>query len=71
MDQALAFVARNTRQGIRITGRPERETIPEYPDAGVEFFRPNQAKMLREALAVPKPSSTRSPVFPKVATRTP
>lgn len=31
IEQALAFVARNTRQGIRITGRPEREVLPEYP----------------------------------------
>lgn len=35
MDQALAFVARNTRQGIRITGRAERETIAEYPEEAV------------------------------------
>jgi ATP-dependent DNA helicase RecG len=34
-EAALAFVARNTRQGIRITGRPEREIIPEYPDEAV------------------------------------
>lgn len=31
IDQSLAFVARNTRQAIRITGRAEREIIPEYP----------------------------------------
>jgi len=31
LDEALSFIARNTRQGIRITGRPQRETIPEYP----------------------------------------
>lgn len=35
MDQALAFVARNTRQEIRITGRAERETIAEYPEDAV------------------------------------
>jgi ATP-dependent DNA helicase RecG len=35
MDQALAFVTRNTRQGIRITGRAEREMIPEYPEDAV------------------------------------
>jgi ATP-dependent DNA helicase RecG len=35
MDQALAFVARNTRQEIRITGRPEREAIAEYPEDAV------------------------------------
>lgn len=32
---ALAFVARNTRQEIRITGRPEREIVPEYPREAV------------------------------------
>ncbi|MBM3458604.1 MAG: hypothetical protein FJX77_08755, partial [Armatimonadetes bacterium] len=31
IEQALAFVSRNTRQAIRITGRPEREIVPEYP----------------------------------------
>jgi ATP-dependent DNA helicase RecG len=35
LDEALAFVARNTRQAIRITGRPEREIVPEYPDDAV------------------------------------
>jgi ATP-dependent DNA helicase RecG len=35
LDEALAFVTRNTRQGIRITGRPEREIVPEYPDEAV------------------------------------
>jgi len=35
LERALAFVARNTRQGIRITGKPERETVPEYPDEAV------------------------------------
>jgi len=35
MDRALAFVNRNTRQGIRITGRAEREAIPEYPEDAV------------------------------------
>src|SRR6266571_4308259 len=33
--EALAFVARTTVQGIRITGRPERETVPEYPSGAV------------------------------------
>ena len=33
--QALAFVARNTRKAIKITGRPEREEIPEYPEEAV------------------------------------
>ena len=35
MDQALAFVARNTQQEIRITGRAERETIAEYPEDAI------------------------------------
>lgn len=35
LDRALAFVTRNTQQGIRITGRAERETIPEYPEDAV------------------------------------
>lgn len=35
MEHALAFVARNTRQEIRITGRPEREAIAEYPEDAV------------------------------------
>lgn len=33
--EALSFVARNIRQGFRITGRPEREIVPEYPDEAV------------------------------------
>lgn len=35
LEQALAFVARNTRQAIKITGRPEHERVPEYPDAAI------------------------------------
>ena len=35
LDNALKFVARNTQREIRITGRPERETIPEYPEAAI------------------------------------
>src|SRR5579871_1214498 len=35
LEESLRFVTRNTRQAIRITGRPEREIIPEYPDAAV------------------------------------
>ena len=35
LDEALAFVTRNTRQGIHITGRPEREIVPEYPEEAV------------------------------------
>lgn len=35
LEQAMAFVARNTQQAIRITGKPEREIIPEYPEEAV------------------------------------
>jgi ATP-dependent DNA helicase RecG len=35
VDRAMAFVTRNTRQGIRFTGRPEREIVPEYPTEAV------------------------------------
>jgi ATP-dependent DNA helicase RecG len=35
LDNALKFVARNIQHEIRITGIPERETIPEYPEAAV------------------------------------
>lgn len=35
LDKALAFVTRNTRQAIKITGKPERERVPEYPDAAI------------------------------------
>ena len=35
LDQALAFVTRNTRQAIKITGKPQRERVPEYPDAAI------------------------------------
>lgn len=31
LEEALAFVTRNTRQQPVITGRPEREVVPEYP----------------------------------------
>lgn len=31
MDDALKFVARNTKQAIRITGKPEHDVVPEYP----------------------------------------
>ena len=31
LDEALRFVTRNTRQSLRITGKAEHETIPEYP----------------------------------------
>jgi ATP-dependent DNA helicase RecG len=35
LDESIAFVRRNTRQAIRITGKPEREIVPEYPDEAV------------------------------------
>ena len=35
LDEAMAFVTRNTRQAIIITGRPEREIVPEYPSEAV------------------------------------
>lgn len=35
MENALKFVARNTQREIRITGKPERETIPEFPEAAI------------------------------------
>lgn len=35
LEQALAFVKRNTRQAIKITGKPEREIIPEYPEEAI------------------------------------
>ena len=35
LEEAMAFVARNTRQAIAITGKSERETIPEYPEEAV------------------------------------
>ncbi|MEI8121484.1 MAG: ATP-binding protein [bacterium] len=35
LDNALAFVARNTHQAYKITGKPEREIVPEYPEEAV------------------------------------
>ena len=35
LDNALAFVSRNTHQAYKITGKPEREIVPEYPDEAV------------------------------------
>jgi len=35
LEEAVAFVTRNTRQAIVITGRPEREVVPEYPSEAV------------------------------------
>lgn len=34
-DAAIAFVTRNTQQSIHITGRAEREVVPEYPEEAV------------------------------------
>lgn len=35
LEESLAFVTRNTRQQPVITGRPEREIVPEYPAEAV------------------------------------
>ncbi len=35
LDEALSFVTRNTRQQPVITGRPERDIVPEYPAEAV------------------------------------
>lgn len=35
LDEAMAFVARNTQQAIVITGKPERDIVPEYPEEAV------------------------------------
>ena len=35
LDNALAFVKRNTQQELRITGKVERDVIPEYPEEAV------------------------------------
>jgi len=32
LEESLAFAKRNTRQAIHISGKPEREIVPEYPD---------------------------------------
>lgn len=34
-DNAVKFVRRNTRQAIRITGDPQHERVPEYPEEAV------------------------------------
>ena len=34
-DEAIAFVARNTRRAIVITGKPEHDVVPEYPAGAV------------------------------------
>lgn len=35
LEGAVAFVGRNTRQAIVITGKPERDVVPEYPEEAV------------------------------------
>lgn len=35
VEEAAAFVTRNTRRALRITGRPEHEVVPEYPEGAV------------------------------------
>lgn len=35
LNDAMGFVGRNTRRAYKITGRPEREVIPEYPEDAV------------------------------------
>ena len=35
LDAAMAFVERNTQQAIVITGKPERDIVPEYPEEAV------------------------------------
>lgn len=35
LDEAMAFVARNTRRALLITGKPAHEVIPEYPEQAV------------------------------------
>jgi ATP-dependent DNA helicase RecG len=35
LEDAMGFVGRHTRRAYRITGRPEREVIPEYPEDAI------------------------------------
>lgn len=35
LDEALAFVARNTRHALVISGKPQHDIVPEYPEAAV------------------------------------
>ena len=35
LDEAMAFVTRNTRQALVVTGKPQHDIVPEYPDAAV------------------------------------
>jgi len=34
-DTAIAFIAKNTRNAIKITGKPQHERVPEYPDPAI------------------------------------
>ncbi|UCE20145.1 MAG: putative DNA binding domain-containing protein [Gemmatimonadota bacterium] len=35
LERALAFIKRNTRQAIRISGKAERDVVPEYPEEAI------------------------------------
>jgi len=35
LDEAMAFVARNTRRSLVITGKPAHDVVPEYPEDAV------------------------------------
>jgi len=35
LDEAMAFVTRNTRQALVVTGKPQHDIVPEYPEAAV------------------------------------
>lgn len=34
-ETAIAFIAKNTRSAIKITGKPQHERVPEYPDPAI------------------------------------
>ena len=34
-ETAVAFIAKNTRNAIKITGKPQHERVPEYPDLAI------------------------------------
>lgn len=35
LDEAMTFVTRNTRQALKITGKPQHDVVPEYPEQAV------------------------------------
>ncbi len=35
LEEAMAFVTRNTRQALVVTGKPAHEVVPEYPETAV------------------------------------